>query len=343
MTQSSSVDALFPEQSVVAICPLNWGLGHASRCIPLIHLALKKGNEVIIASDGQALVWLKREFPQLKFYELPSYNVSYPYTSIVLNAVSNFYRITSAIFAERKMMETIIRKEKIHFLLSDNRYGLQTVHCKTAFMCHQMHIYHPKKWLSKCINLVHQFFLKRSKSILIPDFEQEPGLAGLLSHQMPLSIRKRAFYTGPLTNLKIETAPNPSGILILLSGPEPQRTLLEDKLIDLFENTGEVDKITLIRGTEKPLLKTPAFRKIIDLASSELVNQAINESKAIICRSGYSTIMDLHNYQGKILYIPTPGQTEQEYLSQLHADGNKVFQVNQSELNEKHLEELLNQ
>ena len=343
MTQSSSVDGLFPEQSVVAICPLNWGLGHASRCIPLIHMALSKGNEVIIASDGQALIWLKREFPQLKFYELPSYNVSYPYTSIVLNALSNFYSITSAIFAERKMMETIIRKEKIHFLLSDNRYGLQTVHCKRAFMCHQMHIYHPKKWMSKCINLVHQFFLKRSKNIWIPDFEREPGLAGLLSHQMPSSIRKKVFYIGPLTHLKVEPTANPSSILILLSGPEPQRTVLENKLIDLMENRPEVDTITLIRGTEKPLHKTPAFRKIINLASGELVNLAINEAKAIICRSGYSTIMDLHNYHGKILYIPTPGQTEQEYLAQLHADGRKVFQVNQSDLDGNHLEELLHQ
>ena len=62
----------------ILVAPLNWGLGHATRCIPIIR-ALKAHNfEPVIASDGAALQLLKKEFPDLEHVELPSYNITYP-------------------------------------------------------------------------------------------------------------------------------------------------------------------------------------------------------------------------------------------------------------------------
>ena len=339
MAAYTSLDLLLPENSVVAICPLNWGLGHASRCIPLIQKAIHKNNKVIIASDGEALEFLKSEFPHLKFYELAPYDIQYPYQSIFLNLLKNTFRIWSAILGEKRQINDIILKENIAFLISDNRFGVQTVHCPSAFICHQMHIYHKNYMLRMAMNLVNKAMLLWPKNIWIPDYEGSPNLAGDLSHKMPSWLQKKSTFIGPLSTVNHEKDTHQrENILIILSGPEPQRSLLEEKLMVICSEIPFKSPIVLIRGTKSACNQSfSQFEKVFDFATRAEVQNEINKAKAIICRSGYSTIMDLSDYEGRVLYIPTPGQTEQEYLAENHSTSPKINTVSQVLLSRAHL------
>lgn len=337
------VGLLLPENSVVAICPLNWGLGHASRCIPIIQQCILKHNKVIVASDGIALEFLKNEFPNLTYYELPAYGVRYPYGSIFKNLLTQSFRIWKAILSERQAMNKIIDKEKIHFVLSDNRYGLQRVQCPSVFLCHQVYIHADNRLMRLLMNGVNGLMLYFAKEIWVPDMPDYPSLGGKLTHTPGKSVSKKIKYIGPQTNLNLPESESMSSgnLLILLSGPEPQRSLLENQITKLLPDLDQRVNVCLIRGSKSGTTLSIDLARIIDLADRSVVAAEVAKATAIVCRSGYSTLMDLASYKGKVLYIPTPGQTEQEYLARLHADEQRKFAVNQSELSLSHLEKMM--
>ncbi|HMP29875.1 MAG TPA: glycosyltransferase, partial [Saprospiraceae bacterium] len=150
----------------------------------------------------------------------------------------------------------------------------------------------------------------------------DQSFAGLLSKNSSIN-SDRVKYLGPITRLKIgHKYKGGKNILVMLSGPEPQRTSLENKLIDILQPISQ--DILFIRGAQKPTpLKLQKLYEYIDLANSVQIEEAIAAATLIICRSGYSTVMDLSIFDKKIIYIPTPGQTEQEYLADYHGFHNE--------------------
>ncbi len=309
----------------ILVAPLNWGLGHATRCIPIINALINHNFEVIIASDGKALELLKKEFYKIETVELPSYNIKYPEKgqSLKLKLFQDSPKFLKAYKSEKKTTKKIIENYNIDGIISDNRFGVYHKTIPSAFITHQLQVLSGNTtWLS---TKLHQNVIKKFTECWIPDYLSEPNLSGKLSHtnnfnSIPLK------YIGPQSRFTKHKSEQTYDIMVLLSGPEPQRTHLEEKL--LYELKTYKGKILFIKGiVESTQIKSQVENMIIyNYMTSKQLEKAINESKLVLSRSGYTSIMDLARLEKKAFFIPTPGQFEQEYLAEkLETDGLVPF------------------
>ena len=300
------------KNKIIFIAPLDWGLGHATRCVPLIK-KLSIHNTIILGITPLTQLIFDNEFPQLKRIQIEPYGISYSKRlPILLLLMLNYWRIKCVIKKENTQLKQIVSENKIDLVISDNRLGLYHSAVESIYITHQLHI--QAGIFSKLANSIHQAYMKHYDAVWIPDYEnKEQSLAGNLSHASPI---KHPTYIGPLSRLEKNILKEISiDYLFLLSGPEPQRTNLESALIDIANKTNK--KIALVRGTNQTL-KTKILNHITpyDLPDAETLSQLITLADTIICRSGYSTLMDMHELRKtKLILIPTPSQTEQEYLA----------------------------
>ncbi|QEC67485.1 glycosyltransferase [Panacibacter ginsenosidivorans] len=299
------------------IAPLDWGLGHASRCIPIIKYLQKRGCKVIIASDGEQLNLLKKEFPGLEFVKLKGYNVRYSKYKRWLGAKILWQtpKILLRIRHEHTDLGGIVDKYDIDVVISDNRYGLHTNKVPCIFITHQLIVKSPFPWLQNFIQKINYRFISRFTECWIPDFEGKKNIAGLLSHPeiMPPGINK---YIGPLSRFsREEKKGNVYKYFFVLSGPEPQRTILEEKIMLITPKLS--GKILVVRGkpTEPESDIAPGLINIKNHLTTDEMQNAFLQSEYIISRAGYTTIMELLSLGKKSILMPTPGQTEQEYLA----------------------------
>lgn len=303
------------EQKTFLVAILNWGLGHATRCIPVINKLLQLNQKVIIASDGLSLQLLKQEFTDVLFIELPAYNIKYPkFGQMFFALLWQTPRLLKTIKASNQLVQKLVVKYKIDYIISDNRYGCHNKLAYSVFLTHQVNIPLPKayKWFRKAVDRQNAGYINQYNELWIPDFEGH-----LLSGELSLlnkSIRVPAYCIGALSRLKVKEVNQRNFVLAILSGPEPHRSIFEQKII----NQAQFFKgdLILIRGTRKPLKEVlPGNLKIIDLAESNTINELLLQAKHIICRAGYSSIMDLMQLNRTAFLVPTPGQTEQEILA----------------------------
>ncbi len=305
---------------IILVAPLDWGLGHTTRCIPVIHGLLQKGATVILAGNQIQKKILNPEFPDCQFLDLPGYNIRYARRGKLFRfkILQQLPRILRSIQKERRWLQQVTDQYKLDAVISDNRYGMYNPGIPCVLITHQLRIRIPySPMLEDLIQKIHYRWIQRFSECWIPDVPEAPGLGGGLSHplQMP-AVPCR--YTGPLSRLKYSpVAKRNDKVLILLSGPEPQRTLFEEMLLnDLQSGIIEAD---LVRGRPDDQISLPAIPGVryFDHLSSEEMNRAVLEAGYVICRSGYSSIMDLYATGAKSILVPTPGQTEQEYLASL--------------------------
>ena len=300
----------------VLVAPLDWGLGHATRCIPIINELLVLGCEVLIAANGATKDLLQIEFPSLMFLSLRGYTIKYSRNSFWLPAklLIQLPKLFLGIFRENRWLQGIVQKHQVTMVISDNRPGMyhKTVPC--IYITHQLHIItgHPfTEWMT---NKIHDHFIKRYTECWVPDAEDKNGLAGKLSHptHMPGITVK---YMGPLSRFVIKEEERKYELLILLSGPEPQRTIFEQLLLkELVKYEGTALLVRGLPGQFHENLAIPENLEIKEHLAAVDLNKAINQSGLVICRCGYTSIMDLICLGKRAILIPTPGQTEQEYL-----------------------------
>ena len=298
----------------VLISPLNWGLGHATRCIPLIKAFEEKGWEVIIGAEKQGYTLLKAEFPGRKIIHLPGVEIKYSRNlPFVIKIIFQLPKILIQIYQEHLRLQKIIDSYSIDLVISDNRYGLFSDKIPAIFMTHQLHVKPPNylKAFSKMLFKINLRFIKRFDRLWIPDFETPPTLAGELAHP---PLKDFTDYIGPLSRFNYAEADREFDFCLVLSGPEPQRTLFEKRALSSIP--GHIKGI-VIRGLPGTST-TPDLKENIriynHLPSDEFQNYLL-KSGVIICRSGYSSVMDLIALKKPAVFVPTPGQTEQEYLA----------------------------
>ena len=306
----------------ILVAPLDWGLGHATRCIPVIYELLQQECEVWIAAEGAQEALLKQEFPGLSFLSLPGYRVKYGHSagSTVWNILFQTPKIVRAIKRENEWLEKTVREHHFDAVISDNRYGLHHPTIPSIIITHQLLIKtNLGKWPENFLQKRNYKYINLFSECWVPDEEGDRNLAGDLSHPRtnpaipikyigPLSRFKK---TGELNNMSSETG----DLLIILSGPEPQRSILEEKIIkDIVHYDG---KATVVRGLPGNLNLIPSTNsiKFYNHLPAEALNKEMNNAGYIISRSGYSTIMDIQRLSKKAILIPTPGQTEQQYLA----------------------------
>ncbi|MFL0353475.1 glycosyltransferase [Xanthomarina sp. GH4-25] len=297
----------------ILVAPLNWGLGHATRCIPIINALIENKLTPVIASDGMALELLKKEFPDLEHLELPAYNVTYAKNRHVfkLKLLLHAPKLLKVVRAEKKAIKQLIESKNIHGIISDNRFGAYNSSIPSVFITHQLQVLSGSTtWIS---TKLHLEFIKKFNECWVPDVQETPNLSGELSHVNTEDILIK--YIGPLSRFSRKDTPIKNDLMVLLSGPEPQRTLLEEKLLEELKHFSGT--VLFVRGVVEEL---QTIEKIDNLTlynfmTSSLLETSLSESKLIISRSGYTTIMDLAKLGKQAFFIPTPGQFEQEYLA----------------------------
>ena len=297
----------------ILVAPLNWGLGHATRCIPIINALIENGFQPILASDGVALMLLKKEFPGLEAIELPTYNITYakkgPYLKFKL--LKDAPKLIKTIKAEKRFIENLVNTHAIDGIISDNRLGVYNNKVPSVFLTHQLNVLSGNTtWLS---TKLHQKIIRKFNECWVPDTDGAINLSGKLGHTKGQNIKTK--YIGPLSRFIKKEIPLANDVMVLLSGPEPQRTFLEEKLLKAFENyKGKVVFVKGIMEQEQSMNKIGSMT-VYNFMTSELLGKTLNESNLIVSRSGYTTIMDLAKLNKNAFFIPTPGQFEQEYLA----------------------------
>ncbi len=302
----------------ILVAPLDWGLGHATRCIPIIYTLLELNFEVIIAADGYIKILLQKEFPNVVFTEVSGYKIKYSRNKFWFSfrLMVQFPKLLWCIYNEHSWLKKAVAVYKIDAVISDNRPGLYHSAMPCVYITHQLNIKTGNRLSEWFTQKIHYFFINHYSVCWVPDNESETNLAGELSHPKKLP-RIPVKYIGPLSRFEKITAEKKYDLLIILSGPEPQRTIFEELLLKDLE--GFDGTALFVKGLpdnvekEEPFVKNKI--KIVNHLSADELNKAIQQSEVIIGRSGYSTVMDLIKLQQKAILVPTPGQTEQEYLA----------------------------
>ncbi len=297
----------------ILIAPLNWGLGHATRCIPLIKKLKAQGHHLVIASDGAALDLLKQEFPDLPFETLPAYHITYARHSWLnffhlLRQVPHILRTKTA---EKKKTAQIIERYAIDCLISDNRFGVFSDHIKSIYMTHQLRV--PAGIWTFLTTFLHRQIYKKYDEIWVPDRNDDQNLSGALGHLAHTKLPIR--YLGILSRMKRRLLPVKYRYLAILSGPEPQRSLLEEKIRAEFSKSTQPVAIVQGKISGKPHLTKHGQIDIYNYLPTDLLEKLINQSETLIARSGYTSVMDMFALEKQVIWVPTPGQPEQTYLA----------------------------
>lgn len=299
-------------QKRVLVAPLDWGLGHASRCVPLIRALLSLGHEVIIASQGGALALLRQEFPALQAFPLPAYAPRYSRRHRLFVAL--FFQLPKflwVIHREHRSVARLVKDQHIDFIFSDNRYGCWCREAPSVFITHQLSIQLPAalRWAEPMVRFFNHRQIAKFTHCWVPDYPDQ-SLSGKLSDPHAL----RVSFIGPLT--RFERAPAPVAqsldVLAILSGPEPQRTLFMTRALGALREAKCRFKVV----TGQPGADATSAEVLPHLSSKSL-QELILSARVVICRSGYSSLMDMHELSKPMLLVPTPGQTEQLYLASL--------------------------
>ncbi len=321
----------------ILVCPLDWGIGHATRDVPVIRELLRQGADVIVGADNRPLAFLKKEFPDLRFVKFPGYEIKYPKTgSMTLKMALSTPYILKEIKRENRYLDKLIDEIKPDAVISDNRFGLWTKRIPSVFITHQLMIKGPKI-LEPVLHKINLSYISKYNECWIPDTENGESLTGDLSHKY--SLPKNAFFIGPLSrftdNQEVNNKYKPdenykSDILVMLSGPEPQRTISEEIILKQVKDS-EYSCVILKGMTEEDneMISDERIKIFSHLESGELKKYILN-TNLIITRAGHSTIMDIAALGKKAILIPTPGQTEQEYLAKRFLKNGIFYSLSQN-------------
>ncbi|UCD14104.1 MAG: hypothetical protein JSW60_01435 [Thermoplasmatales archaeon] len=321
---------------IYGVC--SWGLGHSTRSLPIIRKLIKENNNLTIISNGRSLELLKKEIGEKALYiDIPDYPMLLSENTRQFMAKSVIYwplfikRIESGLLKLSKLL----KEKKYDLIISDARYDMYSKEIPSFFISHQIRIMNPLriKMFESGSELFNLFFFKRFSGVLVPDYKED-SLSGDLSHNLKKIDENKIHYIGALSDFKKRKMKKDINYLISISGPEPQRSILEEKLSTQVRDLDGNIVMTLGKAEKNSRVD----RKNITTYSfltREKREELLNRAKIIVSRSGYSTIMDLAIINSKALLIPTPGQVEQEYLSEYHNKKGTFYSVNQNKINLK--------
>ncbi len=306
----------------ILFSPLNWGLGHAVRSIPILKDLAACGFEIILAGDGLALEFLRKEFPGCPYIILSSFQMRYSNgNSQIIPILKALPKIITASWKEHRRLKHLIKEWNIDIVISDNRFGFFSKDCVSVYITHQLRARMPSgfRFLEPLVCSLHRMIISRYTYCWIPDEPGSLNLSGELSHNLPLPANAR--FIGILSRFQKENflsvEEKQYDFLFLLSGVEPQRTILEEKIISFFQDESHY-KAILVRGVSQEQKKVDSLRQltIINRVSENELKTLIPVSEIVVCRSGYTSVMELASISKKAVLVPTPGQPEQEYLGE---------------------------
>ncbi len=322
----------------VFIAPLNWGLGHATRLLPLIRKFLDHDYRVYIGASGRSKELLLKEVPDCIYIDFPEYPIKYSKSHLF---VSRFMLVTFpgmllAMRKEKRILKKLQAQYQFAIIISDNRFSLALKNVDCYLISHQLRYKLPwpigkMEWLPEYFNF---YLFNKYRKILVPDREEAESLSGDLSHHMRYIPKEKLYYTGIITDLELEEENHSQSIdyFVIISGPEPQRTIFEQIV---FNQIHKFDgKIVGALGIPEKNYKIRIGKAVFYayLNRKEMLSY-MNRAKFIIARPGYTTVMEMVELGKRGLFVPTPGQIEQEYLARHFMDKGWCFSKKQSGIN----------
>lgn len=317
----------------ILVAPLDWGLGHATRIVPLVEAIQSCGHEIILAADNRPYQFLATRFPELKIVRCSGYNITYPEKgNLLLHLLKNSVSFYKTVEAEQRMATELADQLNADVVVSDNRLNFRASGRRNIYMTHQLNI--KAGLLSSVATKLHRKYYNRFDEVWVPDNIGDANISGALGHDADCAVP--LFYLGAQTRFssfgKVEVSPH-GKVVVLLSGPEPQRTLFEEIVIAELIRTG-INAIVLRGMPGKTEIAHPAPNiEMVSHMNDDAMMRTIAGADVVISRSGYSTLCDLAQLNKRLIAVPTPGQTEQEYLAELHAAGNRLVKAEQSDFN----------
>ncbi|MDY0200822.1 MAG: glycosyltransferase [Tenuifilaceae bacterium] len=322
----------------ILVCPLGWGLGHSTRVIPIMASLLAKGCTVIVAADKSSIELLRTRFPNLQFILFPSLSVKFKKRGItILNLARIAKSVALLTVKEHSQIKILVKEHRIDFILSDNRYGLWLKGTRSALITHQLTILFPRpfKWLQPIGQWYVRWHAQKFTECLIPDNLEDFSLTGKLTE--PAKLFNNVRFIGiqsRFAGIDVEVSEVRWDMLGIVSGPEPQRQIFENMLVVLSNKLGIKSLILQGLPARQHSARVVGKATLVPHLSDLDIANAICSARNIICRSGYSTVMDLVTLNRTALLVPTPGQTEQEYLASYLTQHFGFNYVKQSKLSE---------
>jgi hypothetical protein len=313
----------------ILIAPSDWGLGHATRCVPVIR-SLQSDNEIFLGVTPSTEGVLAEEFPELRKLRLPSYDIQYSrWFPLTVKLMLQWPHISAVMRQEQAELEKIRNEYGIDTVISDSRYGLNHKSVYNIFISHQLFL--RAGFARGYIQNVNRAFLEKFDELWVPDYADDArSLSGALSHGIPFHRNVR--YIGPQSRLTSRADKScVHDYLFIISGPEPLRTKFEARCVELSAKLP--GRLAMVRGTGARCGFRTGAMELFDFPTGEMLSALVSGARHIICRSGYSTLMDLHML-GKEpwVLVPTPGQPEQNYLAENWNEKFGTRWVNESRL-----------
>lgn len=303
----------------ILLAALDWGLGHTTRCIPIIRYLIKNNCEVVIAAEGKQLSLLQLEFPHLQFVHLKGYRLQYSNNrwKTIVKIIAQIPQIFVAALFEHRWLMRFARQKRIDGVISDNRYGFYLRNVPSVIITHQLNIKTPfGRPGNKMVNLLNYRAIRPFDSCWVPDLAGVNNFGGDLSHP-PSSPPFSISYIGLLSRFRqFVSRPDPELVAVLISGPEPQRSIFEALILTQASSVSK--QFIIVRGL-------PGLSNQLEVSDNVTVynhlptpdlEQLIARAALVISRSGYSTVMEMMSLGKRCLFVPTPGQSEQEYLAE---------------------------
>lgn len=311
----------------ILVAPLNWGLGHATRCIPLIRELIHQQAEVWMAAEGAQEKLLRAEFPAMPVLNLPGYRIEYPKIGglMPVKMLLQAPRLLKSIDAEHNWLKEKVLEYRFDGIISDNRFGLYNETVPSVFITHQLQVKARFQWMEEILRKRNYSFIEKFSECWIPDNEGSNSLAGILSHPKTKPAIP-VHYIGLLSRFKkINVEEKKDHLLCMLSGPEPQRTIFEELVMQQLKSWPHT--ATVVRGLpgDSTEIQSGTNVTIFNHLPAEKLNQEIAIAEFVIARSGYSSVMDLLLQNKKTILVPTPGQTEQIYLAKSLSEQQKII------------------
>ncbi len=315
---------ILSRHSKVLVSVLDWGLGHASRTSVVVRRLVDRGCSVTLAGSGRSLELLSADFPDLPVRHLLSFSPRLSggrcqWLQIAFQTPEFLFRV----WREHIEVEKISSELKPDLIISDNRYGVWSRSCRNVFITHQFHPHIAPvapRWAERFVSTILTFFVRKFDACLVPDVAFG-ALSGDLSVPVPKDVV--AHCVGVLSRMSFVEADRklcaePVEWLGVVSGPEPQRSAFAEVLIRRFDGLAG-RRVVVCADSARADCISEGGVEVIGFASASLLKGLMLNSRHIVCRSGYSTIMDLAaigRLDNSVELIPTPGQAEQEFLAE---------------------------
>lgn len=303
------------------ISPLNWGLGHVTRSIPIIK-ELNKHNEVYICCDEDQEQLYRHYFPSQWYIPHQGYPFKFNGKGLwIMDFVKRIGRLLEFQREEQKTVEELVRKFDIDVVISDQRYGFRSFSTKNVIISHQLNL--PVPALLFPIQLWNKTLINKFDEVWIPDTKKHQ-LAGKLSR----STLKKAAYIGTCSRFDYDAVdryiPRTKTIryLAIISGPTPYNQRFFDTTYQKLVKSNRYS-VVIVPPTVSFPATTPEHIKIVKSPNHDDFLNLLLKSEIVISRAGYSTLMDLISTENKAILIPTKGQHEQLYLAEHHKNSNQ--------------------